>query len=74
MVLFNEARLRANERLYQPGGKGYLACKDRFEAMIQQEQLVESSNSGNEEGAKDEAPASKLRKRPCEDYQEDDDR
>mmetsp|Transcript_3986 Transcript_3986/g.6576 ORF Transcript_3986/g.6576 Transcript_3986/m.6576 type:complete len:323 (-) Transcript_3986:304-1272(-) len=35
IVLFapycERARMRANERLYRPGGRGYLVCKERFE-------------------------------------------
>jgi hypothetical protein len=27
------SRFRANERLYRPGGQGYLACKNRFEEV-----------------------------------------
>jgi hypothetical protein len=53
----------------------YLACKERFEAVQQEEQLVESSNSRNEGAKDDEAlPAPKLRKRPCEDSYRDGDR
>jgi hypothetical protein len=29
-LLFRRARLRALERLYQPGGRGYKRCRDRF--------------------------------------------
>jgi hypothetical protein len=28
-----EARLRANDRMYRPGGTGFEACKDRFETF-----------------------------------------
>mmetsp|Transcript_11614 Transcript_11614/g.22104 ORF Transcript_11614/g.22104 Transcript_11614/m.22104 type:complete len:91 (+) Transcript_11614:1-273(+) len=31
ILLFRRARIRANHRLYSPGGRGYLKCKDRFE-------------------------------------------
>jgi hypothetical protein len=27
------SRFRANERLYCPGGRGYFACRDRFEEV-----------------------------------------
>ena len=37
MILFmphyNRARIRANERLYEPGGSGYYECKRRFEEV-----------------------------------------
>lgn len=45
-VLFRRARLRALERLYEPGGRGYKYCRDRFQrsvAMAMAEAVVNSS-------------------------------
>ena len=34
------ARWRANERLYSPGGFGYLVCKDRFEETVRRTSIT----------------------------------
>lgn len=34
MPHFKRARWRANERLYRPGGIGYMICKERFEDVV----------------------------------------
>jgi hypothetical protein len=70
-ILFREARLRANDRLYQPGGKGYYACKERFEAMQQEQQQESGRSELDSNGVKDEEGASsKQRKRPCDEHQD----
>ena len=33
-VLLRRARLRANHRIYQPGGVGFLRCRDHFNMMV----------------------------------------
>jgi len=43
MILLRNARLRANDRLYRPGGSGFLACQSHFIEMQQQNQQEEHS-------------------------------
>lgn len=38
------ARWRANERLYEPGGSGYAACKERFEEVVRRTSIPSMSD------------------------------
>lgn len=39
---FNRARIRANGRLYEPGGSGYFECKTRFEEVASERGPINS--------------------------------
>jgi hypothetical protein len=40
MPHFKRARRRANERLYKPGGWGYMVCKERFEESVRRTSIA----------------------------------
>ncbi len=46
-ILLRRARLRANHRIYEPGGVGFLRCRDNFSMMVKLQSSTHRNNFFN---------------------------